>query len=82
MAAASTLAAELERRGIPARVSRGSTERVCHTRINNVDIAIHFPTTPTDRAVTWIDERGETHRVRDPMIEIHSLADLILESLA
>jgi hypothetical protein len=82
MAAASTLAAEFERRGIPAHISRGETERVCHTRINNVDIAVHFPTTPTDRAVNWVDGGGESHRVRDPRVTPEALADYVIESMA
>lgn len=81
MAAASTLATELERRGIRAHVSRGEAERVCHTRINNVEVAVHFPTTQTNRAITWLDGDGELHRVRDPQIAMHSLADLIIESM-
>ena len=81
MAAASTLAVEFERRGIPARVSRGETERVCHTRINNIEVEVHFPTGRTDRAVNWVDGNGELHRVRDPQVSPEALADYVIESI-
>lgn len=82
MAAASTLAAELERRGIRAHVSRADTERVCHTQINNVEVTVHFPTTQTNRAITWLDVHGELHHVQDTQIPLHSLADLVIESMS